>query len=456
MSKSSPTSAQPITVESFLLSILKLGLLERPELQDTLRTMPISLRDQVKAVAAHLIQEGKLTPFQSRKLLTGATRGLVMGPYHILNPIGRGGMSVVYLARDQRSGERLALKILPPHRARTEKRILERFRREMELCQKVSHRNIVWVHDVGLYDGIYFIAMEYVPGKSLHRVVVDNGPLSVPWAAHFGSEVAQALDHAHHQGLIHRDLKPANILVTPRKHVKVLDLGFALEEGETGGDIRVVGGEGYVVGTMDYIAPEQIEDPTKVDARSDLYALGCTLYYVLTGQPPFPGGTSKEKMHRHRHATPDPIQTLNPDVPRDLVAIVEKLMAKEPDARYSTAEEVGAVLSEWITDIVVPPHHEAEDETYLNMVSALEVEEASEGLELADEELFEEEDAVDILIEDEPIPEADAVPIPANGEPEMANAVPRALVDVVLQKEVILISVWVMLALAIVLYALLR
>ena len=228
MSQSASDNKKILSVDRFLRTILKSGLLSRAELQQTLKTMPMERRNQSQAVADYLIDCKKLTPFQARKLLHGTNRGLVLGPYQIVTPIGRGGMSVVYLARDTRSGQSLALKILPPQRAKEEERTLARFRREMEMCQRVSHPNLAWTYEVGLCDGIYFIAMEHVAGRTLHRLVAEEGPLSVSRMAHLVGEVASALDHAHHQGLIHRDMKPANVMVTPKNHAKVLDFGFAI------------------------------------------------------------------------------------------------------------------------------------------------------------------------------------------------------------------------------------
>ncbi len=220
----------------------------------------------------------------------------MLGPYHVLTPIGKGGMSRVYLARDHRCGMLVALKVLRPKKEDEERRHRARFLREMELCQRVAHTHLAQTYEIGVNGGVYFIAMEFIPGKSLYRVVTDDGPLSVARAARLFAEVAQALDHAHERGLIHRDIKPSNILITTRDQAKLVDFGLAIMEGEAPSDHRIVGGRGYVVGTMDYIAPEQAEDATKVEPRSDIYSLGCTLYFALAGRPPFPGGTPLQKM----------------------------------------------------------------------------------------------------------------------------------------------------------------
>src|SRR5204863_9512 len=185
----------------------------------------------------------------------------------------------------------------------------------------------------GVCEGVHYLAMEYIPGKSLHRLVAEQGPLPPARAARLFVEVASALEHLHEQGLVHRDVKPANIMVTPHDHARLLDLGLALVRGEKGGPREVVGGVGYVVGTMDYIAPEQTADPTKVDGRADIYGLGATLYYALTGQLPFPGGSNKEKMQRQRDEKPKPIAELNRSVPPAFVAVVERMMLKDPARR---------------------------------------------------------------------------------------------------------------------------
>lgn len=334
-------------VDDFLRKILKSGLLSRDELQTTLRTLPKNRRDEVAAIADHLIQHDKLTRFQKHKLLQGITVGLVLGPFHLLVPIGRGGMGTVYLAKDTRTGQHVALKILPPKVARREERLLARFQREKELSQRIKHPHIAQAVEVGVVQNIHFIAMEYIPGVTLYRLVASRGTLSIARAADLFTEAATALAHAHAQGVIHRDLKPSNIMVTPRDHAKVLDLGLAYTEGEEVEDIEVVGGKGYIVGSIDYMAPEQTRDPTNIDARADLYALGCCLYFALTGSPPFPEGTVHEKVRAHRHQAPEPIRTRNPQVPEGFAALVHKLLAKSPGERFASANELVAALAPW-------------------------------------------------------------------------------------------------------------
>jgi serine/threonine protein kinase len=366
----------PLSVDDFLRLVLRSGLMDRAQLQETLRALPLAQRSKVHAVADFLVKQGKLSRFQAGKLLRGSYRGLVLGSFQVLAPIGRGGMGTVYLARDQRSGQLLALKVLPADR--TEERIKARFRREMEMSQRVSHPHVAWTFDMGKCQNVYYMAMEYIPGQSLHRLVTEKGPLEPGRAARLMTEVATALEHIHAQGLVHRDIKPANIMVTPHDHAKLLDLGLALVRGEEGGAREVVGGQGYVVGTMDFIAPEQTDDPTKVDGRSDIYSLGCTLYLALTGQAPFPGGTNKEKMLRQREEKPRPIAELNPKVPPGLVEVVEHLMAKDRTQRVQSAVEAAQALERWQGGVRVLPLDRPEDLEFLEAVAQLETTETPE------------------------------------------------------------------------------
>jgi serine/threonine protein kinase len=377
MPKTPPTSATPPTVEGFLKTVLRSGLLDREALQTLLRTMPLERRNEPDAVAEHLVKAGRLTRFQARKLLAGTPLGLVLDSFHVLAPIAKGGMGTVYLARDMRSGQLVALKVLPPWKAREEERLLARFRREMEMCQRVSHPHLAWTYEVGKWHEVHYIAMEYIPGRSLYRLVHDEGPVPVPRLARLFAEVCLALDHAHNQGLIHRDLKPSNIIVTPNDHAKVLDLGLALMEGEMTGEREVIGGAGYVVGTMDYVAPEQTADASRVDARCDVYSLGCTIYFALTGRPPFPGGLPRDKIMRHRSEEPAPIPQFNAEVPPAFVGLVRRMMAKDPEQRLPSAAAVRHELLTWADKGSGLPLDRPEDAGYERAVALIEEKEPS-------------------------------------------------------------------------------
>ena len=342
------------TVDGFLRTVLRSGLLTREQLQESLRAVPVEQRSDPRRLADHLVYYGKLSRFQARKLLGGISLGLILGPFQILAPIGRGGMGAVYLALDSRTGKHVALKVLPPDKARQADRQRLRFQREMDMSQRLAHPHIAQTLQAGVQRGVHYIAMEFIPGKSLFKLVQAEGPLAVDRAARLMAEIADALDHAHNQGLIHRDLKPSNIMVTPKDHAKLLDLGLALREGEEMDDIAVVGGKGYIVGTVDYMAPEQTYDATGVDGRADLYALGCTLYFALTGRPPFPGGSQHDKVRAQRMVMADTVAKLNPAVPDRFAALVDRLMAKNPEDRFPSAASIRADLLAW-TGTAPPP-----------------------------------------------------------------------------------------------------
>jgi serine/threonine protein kinase len=379
---------------AFLQTILRSRLLDKPKLDAILAAAPAPARASARSLADHLIEAGELTHYQSEKMLQGRWQGLVLGPYRILAPLGRGGMGTVYLAQqDERvkggtgEGEHpsvtqspphlltpspvhsqlVALKVLPPKRAREEEKTLLRFRREMDLGRHLAHPNVTRTLDAGEVGGVHYIAMEFVPGQTVRQLVARGGPLPVADAARLFADVAAGLAHAHEKGLIHRDLKPSNIMVTPDGRAKVLDLGLALLVGEALPEDRsIVGGEGYILGTMDYIAPEQSADATNVGPRSDLYALGCALYYAVTGMPPFPGGTSQQKMRWHRTAVPPPANQINPGVPAGFAAVIGRLMEKRPEDRPASAEAVRGMLLPWAGETVaraagVPaPHSDRE------------------------------------------------------------------------------------------------
>lgn len=334
-------------VEDFLRHVLRSGLLDRERLQAALRSVPRELRDDAQAIADHLTDRNLLTPYQAQKLLRGLTGGLVIGCYQVQAPLGRGGMGMVYLALDTQTGRHVALKILRPKKQREAERHLLRFQREVELSKRVSHPHIAQTLDAGQGGGFHYIVMEYIPGQTLYRLVSQEGILSVPRAARLFAEVAAALSHAHAVGLIHRDLKPSNIMVTPHDHAKVLDMGLAFMVGEEVEDLEVTGGRGYIVGSIDYMAPEQTCDATDVDPRSDLYALGCCLYFALTGKPPFPVGGTRDKALAHRQTEPTLLVSRNPDVPGPFAALVHKLLAKDAAQRFGSATELEAALVPW-------------------------------------------------------------------------------------------------------------
>jgi serine/threonine protein kinase len=291
------------------------------------------------AVAACLVTQDALTRFQADQLLAGR-RKLTLGQYRILDELGRGGMGQVFRAQHVMMGRTVAIKVLP--RAKSTAESEAAFQREIRMLARLDHDNLVRALDAGHDGKVYYLVTELVPGLDLRRQVLKHGRLDEARAASVITQAAVGLGYAHSQGLVHRDVKPANLLVTPEGHVKVLDLGLAgsVIEGESA---RL----GRVVGTMDYMAPEQIRTPDTVGPSADIYALGCTLYFALTGEVPFPGGTRQEKAKRQLKEQPRPIRELVPGVSDGFCHMVEVLMRKNPEERPSSAEEVVERLRPW-------------------------------------------------------------------------------------------------------------
>lgn len=305
--------------------------------------------------AQELVEEGYLTEFQASKLLRGQWHGLVLGRYTILAPLGRGGMGIVYLAREHGPLETryerplIALKILPPRKADHDPHARMRFLREMDVGAQVPHHpHIARVLEAGQANQVHFIAMEFVPGETLRTVVLSEGKLAVPLATRILAEVAEGLHAAHESGMVHRDMKPSNIMVNMQGQVKLLDFGLALRLDEpTPDDPVILGGPGYALGTMDYMAPEQARNALAVTPASDQYSLGCTLYFALAGCPPFPGGSQSQKIRWHRSEQVPNLRQFNPAVPDELHAVILKLLAKTPEARFSDCRVVAQHLRQW-------------------------------------------------------------------------------------------------------------
>lgn len=297
-------------------------------------------------VARRLIEQGILTKFQAVNLYQGRGRGLVFGPYIVLDKIGAGGMGKVFKARDRRSERIVALKVLLPDAVASPKK-LQRFLREVEVATQLAHPNVVAAYESGEAHGTHYFALEYVDGCDLSNYVAQHGPLSPAKAIDVVLQTARGLQYAHERGVVHRDVKPSNILIDQAGTVKILDLGLARvfrasDEGAAPSGVITV--EGEVMGTVDYMAPEQSQDTHTVDDRADIYSLGCTLYRLLTGNPPYPGETSIMKIMAH-HDRPIPsLAEACPAAPAGLDALYRRMMAKRPDDRIQTMHEVVRAL----------------------------------------------------------------------------------------------------------------
>jgi serine/threonine-protein kinase len=257
--------------------------------------------------------------------------------YVIKRKLGSGGMADVYLAEDQELGRRVALKLLDERHA-SDEQFVERFRREAQSAAGLNHPSIVSIFDRGQAEGTYYIAMEFLDGRTLKELLVRNGPTPPPIAIDYARQILGALSFAHRNGVVHRDIKPHNIIVRPDGRLKVTDFGIA----RSGASQMTEAGS--IVGTAQYLSPEQARG-APVDPRSDLYSLGIVLYEMLTGKVPFTGDTPVEIAMKHLSQVPEPPSKLRPDVPHDLDAVVMRALAKDPDQRYGSAEEMDADLA---------------------------------------------------------------------------------------------------------------
>jgi hypothetical protein len=266
--------------------------------------------------------------------------------YRILRVLGRGGMGVVYEAEHRHMGRKVALKVVSQALVDRPEAV-ERFNREVHAAAQLIHPNIVTAFDAEQAGSLHLLVMEYVPGQSLAQVVEKKGPLPVVHACHFVRQAALGLQHASEQGMVHRDLKPHNLMVTPKGQVKILDFGLARLAAEK--TVRPgLTAEDALMGTPEYLAPEQALDARQADVRADIYSLGCTLYCLLAGQPPFPDGTAMQKIMAHLEKQPRPLAEVRAEVPADLWAVVERMLAKDPTARYQKPVEVAQALLPFI------------------------------------------------------------------------------------------------------------
>jgi serine/threonine protein kinase len=263
--------------------------------------------------------------------------GELVDTFLIEEAIGVGGMGAVFRALDTKLDRQVALKLLPPDQA-SDADIVPRFYQEGRSAAQLDHENIARVYSIG-HDGPYhYIAFEYIDGETVRQRVEAAGSLPVADAVNIALQIAHALVHASVRGVVHRDIKPSNIIITPAGRAKLVDMGLA-RRFERGGDHGLTQ-SGMTLGSFDYISPEQARDPRDVDVRSDLYSLGCTLFHMLSGRPPFPGGTVLQKLIQHQEEAPADVRTLNPAVPAELAAIIARLMAKDRDRRYQTPENL--------------------------------------------------------------------------------------------------------------------
>ena len=293
-------------------------------------------------LANKLVELGRLNSWQAGQLLEGRAK-FNLGPYRIVDSLGQGGMGQVFKAEHGVMKRVVAVKVLP--RSKCTPEAIASFTREIRALARLDHPCLVRALDAGQDGNVHYLVTEYVPGIDLRKLVRRDGPLSMQAAANIISQVAEGLQHAHEQGLIHRDVKPGNILVMPDGHAKLLDLGLS---GSLKGDAEDDPRYGQIVGTVDYLSPDHIKFPLEPKPAWDIYSLGCTLYYAVTGKVPFPGGTIREKARAHCELRPLDPRRLAPTLTAEFVDVIADLVAKDPAERIPTAREVIHRLTPWL------------------------------------------------------------------------------------------------------------
>ena len=336
-------------IDQLLESLARSQLVPRPEV-DALRERlsPIEASDP-KALVERLVKDRVITRWQGEQLLAGR-QGFYVGNYKLLDRIGVGGMGAVYKAEQIGLQRVVALKILNPDLVK-KKQAVARFEREMRLVSALNHPNIVKAYDAQQINGNYVLVMEHVDGRNLNQWIRHCGAAPVWWACECMRQAAVALDHGHRHGLVHRDIKPGNLLVQAADYenwptLKVLDLGLARtaddEEADAGQRLTR---QGQVLGTPDYIAPEQVMDSRSADIRADIFSLGASIYKLLTGRVPFEGESAMDKLMA-RHTCPTPrVRTYRPEIPEEIDAVIAKAMARDPEDRYQTPEDLAEAIA---------------------------------------------------------------------------------------------------------------
>ena len=328
---------------AFLAAISKSGVLA-PELERNLVAWSKAMAASSELIGTHALAQKWLTPYQIQRLHTGKGHKLTFGPYLVLDILGEGGMGRVYQARHRRMGREVALKVIRRERV-SNAQVVRRFQQEVRAVGQMMHPNIVLAVDADSVGSTHFVAMELIEGVDFAKLVEAHGPMPQPVACEYVRQVAVGLQHAFEHGMVHRDIKPSNLMVTRGGIVKILDFGLALlNEPDPRVKADRVTLEGFVLGTPDYLAPEQASNPQMVDSRADLYALGGTLFFLLSGRIPYDGPTAMAKLLRHANDPPPSVRQWRPDLPPQLDGLIQWLMAKRPEQRPQVPLQVAAAL----------------------------------------------------------------------------------------------------------------
>jgi serine/threonine protein kinase len=348
----------PTTTDDLLELVHKSGLIDAARLAAFERELPKEQPTGPKQLARLLVGAGLITRFQAEQFLLGKWRGFTIGKYKVLERLGAGGAGAVYLCEHMTMRRKAAVKVLPAARSDNPAAV-GRFYREARAAGTLEHPNLVRAHDVGEDDGVHYLVMDYVDGANLQEIVARTGPMTIARAAWCIRETARGLEAAHNAGLIHRDVKPGNVIVDRAGGVRVLDLGLARFYHDNTDMLTLKYDENNVLGTADYVSPEQALNSHEVDGRADVYSLGATFYFLLIGQPPFAGGKAAQKLIWHQVRPPTPVRQLRPEIPEEMAAVVEIMLAKNPADRYQTMGEIADALAPW-TPTTPPPPAESE------------------------------------------------------------------------------------------------
>lgn len=344
--------SQPVSsINDFVALLRKSGLAEVSKIDEVVASFDNLDSPLTDKVTNAFLDAKLITTWHLKQLLKGKHRGFFLERYKLLNELGKGGMSSVYLAEHTGMHLPVAIKVLPVKRV-GEKSFLDRFKREAKASFKLRHSHIACATAFEHTGDLWYIVLDYIEGEDLHQKVKKSGPLPVRDAVEYIRQAACGLQYAHEEGFVHRDIKPANLMLDTKGTVKILDLGLALgaDDDDDGGLTQQHGEK--VLGTADYLAPEQSKDSHSADPRSDIYALGCTLYYLIVGKAPFAKGSVIERIKAHwNEPAPNPLDELEKppaDLDSALIDLYFRMMEKHPDARPQTAGEVAEQLDAWL------------------------------------------------------------------------------------------------------------
>lgn len=337
----------------FLEAILASKVLP-PEIERNLMAWAKAMNTDSATIASHAVGQGWLTPYQVQRIHAGKGQKLSIGPYILLDILGEGSMGRVFKARHNKMGRTVALKVIRKELL-SNQRVVLRFQQEIRAVGQIMHPNFVLTFDADTVGSQHFVAMELIDGSDLKSLVVKHGPMPMHVACEYVRQAALGLQHVCELNMVHRDVKPSNLMVTKQGIIKVLDMGLAMLHDSEGGEFekRIIG-DGTILGTPDFLAPEQAMNSSAVDTRADIYALGGTLFYLLSGKVPYEAPTARAKIQRHAKEPPPSVLRHRPELPPQLDALIQWLMAKQPEHRFQAPVQVAIALHPFCQPPIMP------------------------------------------------------------------------------------------------------